>query len=311
MSRTWTLRLPALIFGVATIPATYCLGRYFGSRQEAALATVFLVFAYHHVWFSQNARGYTGLMFGMLISSIIFIRLVTARKPSANLIIVYALIVALTTWIHLTAITVLTAHGVIWLLLALHPARSNFKTPLVRTAVAIALAGGLIVTIYLPIMTKLNQMTAEIQSVAAAGPSPFAITSNWLLSELLEGVRRSIPGGWPMAAVLVLVLVAGTASFLRQGALAVGLLLGPALVLISAVFVQNTFFFPRFVVSSMPCLLLIGVRGGFVLSSHLLPMLSSRMILGCRSGTRTGGCNDGARSLETQTGFRRSKKLSN
>jgi uncharacterized membrane protein len=53
----WALRLPAALFGVATIPATYYLGRQLAPRHEALLASALLTASYHHVWFSQNARG--------------------------------------------------------------------------------------------------------------------------------------------------------------------------------------------------------------------------------------------------------------
>ena len=36
----WSLRLPALVFAICTIPALYHLGRQITSRQEALLATV-------------------------------------------------------------------------------------------------------------------------------------------------------------------------------------------------------------------------------------------------------------------------------
>jgi uncharacterized membrane protein len=53
----WSLRLPAALFGVATIPALYFLAREFVGRTEALLGCLLLVVSYHHVWFSQNARG--------------------------------------------------------------------------------------------------------------------------------------------------------------------------------------------------------------------------------------------------------------
>ena len=55
----WTLRLPAVVFGVACIPALYALGTVVTSRLEALLAAGLLAVSYHHIWFSQNARGYT------------------------------------------------------------------------------------------------------------------------------------------------------------------------------------------------------------------------------------------------------------
>jgi uncharacterized membrane protein len=51
------LRLPAALFGVASLGAVYALGREVVGRREGLLAALALAFSYQHVWFSQNARG--------------------------------------------------------------------------------------------------------------------------------------------------------------------------------------------------------------------------------------------------------------
>src|SRR5262245_17128800 len=59
----WSLRLPAMIFGVACVGALWWLARHVVSAAEANIAALLLAVSYHHIWFSQNARGYTGMMF--------------------------------------------------------------------------------------------------------------------------------------------------------------------------------------------------------------------------------------------------------
>src|SRR5262249_6175177 len=54
----WSLRLPAVIFGTLGIPALYWLGTSITTRVEALVGAAFLAVSYHHIWFSQNARGY-------------------------------------------------------------------------------------------------------------------------------------------------------------------------------------------------------------------------------------------------------------
>ena len=70
----WALRLPAVLFGVASIPALYFYARLATSRREALLACALLTVSYHHVWFSQNARGYTAMVFWTLLTTYFFIR---------------------------------------------------------------------------------------------------------------------------------------------------------------------------------------------------------------------------------------------
>src|SRR5262245_4714243 len=73
----WSLRLPAMLFGVASIWALWWLARRLVTASEANMAALLMAVSYHHIWFSQNARGYTGLMFWSLIGSALFIRGIT------------------------------------------------------------------------------------------------------------------------------------------------------------------------------------------------------------------------------------------
>ena len=70
----WTLRLPAVFFGVVSIPALYFFGRMLTTNREALFACALMAVNYQHVWFSQNARGYTGMLLWTLLSSIFFLR---------------------------------------------------------------------------------------------------------------------------------------------------------------------------------------------------------------------------------------------
>src|SRR5438067_801062 len=63
----WALRLPAVLFGAATVPALFLAGRRMLGTKVALFSCALLTVSYHHIWFSQNARGYTGLVFFTLI----------------------------------------------------------------------------------------------------------------------------------------------------------------------------------------------------------------------------------------------------
>ena len=65
----WSIRLPAVLFGVASIPVLYALGERVTGTREALLACAILSVSYHHIWFSQNARGYTMLAFWTILST--------------------------------------------------------------------------------------------------------------------------------------------------------------------------------------------------------------------------------------------------
>ena len=65
----WSVRLPAMLFGVATIPTLYWVGRLGLSRIASLGAALLLAVSYHHIFFSQNARGYTAYLFFALVST--------------------------------------------------------------------------------------------------------------------------------------------------------------------------------------------------------------------------------------------------
>ena len=67
--REWAIRLPAVLFGTATIPAVYWVARSVLSRRGALCVAVLLAVSYHHIFFSQNARGYSAYLFFSLLTS--------------------------------------------------------------------------------------------------------------------------------------------------------------------------------------------------------------------------------------------------
>ncbi|MBW0007262.1 MAG: glycosyltransferase family 39 protein, partial [Sphingomonas sp.] len=56
------LRLPAILFGIASIPLIYTVGTRVTTRFEAVASAMVATVAGYHIWFSQNARGYTMLL---------------------------------------------------------------------------------------------------------------------------------------------------------------------------------------------------------------------------------------------------------
>ena len=70
----WSVRLPAALAGIASIPAFFWLARALAPRREAWLATALLTVSYHHIWFSQSARGYSPMMFCVIAGTALLIR---------------------------------------------------------------------------------------------------------------------------------------------------------------------------------------------------------------------------------------------
>jgi len=272
----WSLRLPAALFGIATIPAAYYLGRQLASRNEAFLVGAFLAFNYHHVWFSQNGRGYTGVLLGAVLMSSCFIHLMTTDKPGYRPVLAFAIIAALTTWIHLTAALVVIAHGIIWLAVVSPLARKEKADLKVAAALGLLLAGLFSLALYAPLLARL----AGEYSAGVTSPEYRTAwhTTGWVLAEFWKAALSAVPGGWPIILLGALAMIAGIWSYLKKGIVSAGILLLPVLVILFFVNRYGEVFFLSFLFVSAVFFLLIAVRGGFVLSRAVLPMLNARQV---------------------------------
>ena len=112
----WAVRLPAALFGVGGVAALYYLARVLTSEHEAVWATALLAVAYHHIWFSQNARGWSGLLFFALLGSGLFLRGLAQNQPW--IWPAYAIVMTLGILIHLNTVFVFLGHfaSYIWVL---------------------------------------------------------------------------------------------------------------------------------------------------------------------------------------------------
>ncbi|MDA7964143.1 glycosyltransferase family 39 protein, partial [Ruegeria sp.] len=146
----WALRLPAVLWGVASLWALWLLARRVVSTPEALMATALMAVSYHHIWFSQNARGYTGLLFFGLIALVLLVE--GMRKPRWGLWLGFGLTFACAMYTHLSAAFFYAALGLAWVLSLLLARLHDQKLPqgaIIMPLVGAALGLGLTALIYL------------------------------------------------------------------------------------------------------------------------------------------------------------------
>ncbi len=114
----WALRLPAAIFGVISIWAVWRLIRMTELKWVALVTAALLAVSYHHVWFSQNARGYTGLLLFTSLSAMYMANGLKQRHVSDW--VLYAIFAAAALATHLTAAFLLTAQGLTAIAIGYH-----------------------------------------------------------------------------------------------------------------------------------------------------------------------------------------------
>lgn len=249
----WAARLPAYAFGVAGIPLLYLVGASLVSRREGLMAALLLSVSYHDVWFSQNARGYTMLLFFTLLATLLFVRLL--RAPRTTTAIAYGIAGGLGIYTHLTMGFVVVAHVIVWIWQIGRSRVVHERPRHIRTAwLALGTVGLLTVLLYLP-------MADQVFTVLS-GPRPATAkvaTPTWAALEALRGLRI----GFGAVGVLLALglLVAGTISHWRSNPLTVVLFVLPGAITAAVLVVGGGSIRPRFFFSFIGFGLLMLVRG--------------------------------------------------
>lgn len=264
----WSIRLPAVAFGVASLWATWWFARRIASRAEALLAPLVLAVSYHHVWFSQNARGYTGILFFAIVASALFLRLLNERETNAaRTAWAYALVTALAAYTHLTAVLVTVGHAVA--LLALVPWRDagRLRSALRWPVTAIGLAALLTLTAYALV---LPQVLSEILAPPAAAVSREWTSWQWLVRETLRVLGSGVPGGMLTVSAGIGVLAVGAMSYWRRSRGVVLVTMTPVVVTAAVMLGTGHNLWPRFFFFAAAFFVLFALRGGFVLVEWVL-----------------------------------------
>lgn len=240
---SWALRLPAALFGVASVAALYWFARPLVGRFEALAAAALLAFSYHPVWFSQNARGYTALLACTLVATGIFLRMMRGERTGWGAAFAYGAVMALGLYTHLSAVAVLVAHGLAWLWVV--GVRRRGSGAGVRTAGAGLLAAGLLSLLFYAMVLPQVVHAMLTRPVRLSAPTEWNQPA-WLVRELIWGLGRALPGGAiPLAAGAVL-FAAGLGSLLRRSPLAGWLMILPGAIILGLIVGLSHNLWPRF-----------------------------------------------------------------
>jgi len=276
----WTIRLPALLFGTATIPALYLLGSRLLARRQAFLAAALLAVSYHHVWFSQNARGYALLGFFAVLGAWLLLR--CFDDPRRRWAVAYGAAIALGAWTHLTMVFVAVGHAAACGL-AFAAARPRREDPVWRrVALGFVLSAVFTVALYAPVLGDVTHFFGGKPSGLRGISTP-----GWALAESVRVLLAGLGGAGTAAALAGLAAAgllfgAGLLAMWRRHRLALGLFVLPGFVTIAGALAARGTMYPRFFFSQAPYAVLIAVCGAFVLAGRLAARRSGS---GARLGT--------------------------
>lgn len=278
----WAIRLPAAIFGIVTIPLFYWVARLALSRRASLGAALLLAVSYHHIFFSQNARGYTAYLFFSLLSAGLLVKGLQTDQVRIWAFYIVSMVLNFASLIISTY--VLAAHiliGAFALFIVKH--RGGSPLPLLKR-----LAGVFTVTGFLGFQlyaTALPQMYVFMQATytdTSAGYNPFSLE---FLQELVRGISAGFGTGL-ILGVLPFLIIAGTgffSLFKRNWVLTLALMM-PGVILAFFLAARGLVFSPRFFLLALPLAILASVQGLYDLAIYISRLLQKEKQFSLRLG---------------------------
>ncbi len=257
----WSLRLPSVIFGLASIWAFFFLVKTVLGKREALLGSTLMTVSYHHIWFSQNARGYMGLLLFTMLATWCWLRALETNRFAwwSG----YSIAVVLGMWVHPTMAFVVAGQLLIHVALLIRPSlggQDGLNISLERRAgikpfVAWLLSLTLTLQLYALALPEFFRIGFHEESKDSAWTNPL-----WVITESLNSLRIGFAGLAVVICAGGLVLFGWFCLFRKNRRMAVLTLL-PAILAGSTMLVLGHNLWPRFFFFSMGFGLLIVIYG--------------------------------------------------
>ena len=278
----WTVRLPALLFGVAGIAAVWWLARSVVGTLQAHVTAGLVAVSYHHVWFSQNARAYTELMFWWVISTAIFIEGI--RRPSWKTWAIYAVVAGAAMYTHLTAGFSMAVHGSIYAFLLLGRWFGDAHMPKALKMggsisdqflpiIGFVLGGLFTIILYAPMLSSVVEQVLAVPSGSQVDVMKEYQNPMWTMLEVI----RSLPGpSWATAFMMLAAIF-----FILLGGWGIGRS-EPLVALSTLLFIPLTFIllmtasmriWPRFFFADLGLIFLLLTHGVFLSCRYISQQL--------------------------------------
>jgi hypothetical protein len=264
----FSIRLPAVLFGIAGIGAIVYLAKTVTSRSEAIATGLLLALSYHHIWFSQSARGYTGYLFGSLLGTAFFLRLLKRDETGARIGYVAAMFVAFCS--HLNTSFVFAAQIMAFALCSVCPNWFRCERPVAgRSVLKVMLLTAFLTFHFYALM--LPEIVAFVVKSDRTGVG-FHFLSTLFWNVVSRGMNMG-DIGLPALLAAGGVVGIGVCSYARQSRLLVLVLTMPLLIGLAVAVALAVGVYPRFFLLALPVGLLFAVRG-----FHLIAWVASRLL---------------------------------
>ena len=260
----WAIRMPALIFGLASLVATWFLARDVAGKEIAHLATLLLAISFHHIWFSTNARGYAELHFFSTLGMILWLRGI--RTPDLRTWLAYGVVLALAVYTHLTGAFFFAAQGVFWVLIALKvwAFGGMYRACWLHPALGYILGGVLAALFYAPVIPSMLETIGGVSETSAVDLMKEYQNPLWTI---VEAVRTAMGNfGWVVRVVappVVFLVILGSVGTHRRYPLFAPLTIGHIAMTMAVLVALGMRVWPRFFyvdIGFLMILIVLGVR---------------------------------------------------
>ena len=264
----WAVRLPAVLFGVATIPAMYWVIRLAASRVESLCACLLLAVSYHHVFFSQNARGYSAYLLFSLVATGLLVRGLEGAGKRTWAGYVVCMFLDLAALLH--GFFVLAGHMIVacgWTISSARRGRP-VDPPIRRLVIVFAITGLLGVALYAAMAVQAVGTLRTTYTSAGAG---MAVTSQAFRADFLRGLVEGFGPALLLAAPFAIAVVGFGFLVLvrRKWTLAVSLVT-PLMLVMALVLAKHLSASPRFFLLGLPTAFVSLVLGIFAFAKRVM-----------------------------------------
>ena len=236
----WAIRLPSVLFGIASIWAAVKLGELVYGKKIAFFTGLLLAISYHHIWFSQNTRGYSILLFGTVYSTYLLLRALQSGKW--RFWVGYAFIISISAWAHITAVFVSIAHGVVILLILLKSDKPSRQLWL--PLAGLLMAAWFTLHLYSLILPQMIDFFTQPGAGTGLQHTVWR-TPLWLFNEAFRSMGIDATLGWFGLAVVLFIGAICYYWYAKQDWIFLLLAISPGLILGSTMFALGRSLWPR------------------------------------------------------------------
>lgn len=266
----WALRLPAVVFGVGSVGVLWLLACRVAPRNEAILATALLTLSYHHVWFSQNARGYTMLLFWTLAAT--WFLLDAYERGDRPAWVAYGVCVALATFTHASAVLVALAHAAVSTVVVVRGETTKRFEQRLAPLLGLALAGLLSLLLHAGLLGDMLAFFTRDNAGNQLNEDSDWFSILWTFHAVFESVGVPLAVGYAALLVGGGVVATGVWVYARRDPATAALFVVPGVVAVAVTVLLGRSLRPRFLFHMAGFALLIVTAGGFRVVDRIAAM---------------------------------------